>query len=109
MTLQFKERRQFARKIGDGLVVLIGGRVHPIVDISVSGLSFQGGGFARDSAIRLTLASLQSLEDCVEAQVTIKSVQGGVVRAEFMPTTRLMRYIIAHMGEVTGTKPVYFR
>lgn len=109
MTVQPTERRHFTRKIGDGLVVIVDGRVYPVVNISVSGISFQGTGFSADTVIRMSLATLHALEDCVEAQLAIKVAEAGMVRGEFLPTTRLMRYIVAHMGEVTGTKPAYFR
>ncbi|WP_242442732.1 PilZ domain-containing protein [Magnetospirillum sp. 15-1] len=109
MMTQFKERRQHVRKMGDGLAVLINGKVFPVVDISVSGVSFQGSGHRPGDSIRLTVAALRSLDDSVEALVTIKATEGGIVRGEFAPTAKLMRYIITHLGEVTGAQPAYFR
>jgi hypothetical protein len=109
MTIPFKDRRQFDRRMGDGLAVLIDGRVYPMANISVSGLCFQGTGFAPGTTIRASLANLHSLHDSVEAQMTIKVTEGGMVRAEFLPTTRLMRFIIAHLGDITGERPAYFR
>ena len=106
---QVNERRQHARKMGDGLAILIDGRVFPVLDISVSGLSFQGNGHRPGSRVRLTVAALHALDDSVEAVVTVKEAGGGIVRGEFVPTARLMRYIVAHLGEVTGTRPAYFR
>lgn len=106
---QTKERRQHIRKMGDGLAVLIDGKVHPLADISLAGLSFQGSGFRPGDRIRLTLAAVRSLDDCVEATVTVKVAEGGVIRGEFAPTAKLMRYIVAHLGEITGAEPAYFR
>ncbi len=109
MMTQFKERRQHVRKMGDGLAVLINGKVFPVIDISVSGISFQGSGHWPGDRLRLTVAALHALDDSVEALVTIKATESGVVRAEFAPTAKLMRYIITHLGEVTGAEPAYFR
>jgi len=106
---QFKERRQHVRKMGDGLAVLINGKVFPVLDISLSGVSIQASGHRPGDRIRLSVAALHSLDDCVEAMVTVKVVEGGILRGEFAPTAKLMRYIIAHLGEVTGTQPAYFR
>jgi hypothetical protein len=106
---QPKERRQHARKMGDGLAVLIEGKVFPVIDISLAGISFQGSGFRPGDQVRLTVAALRALDDNVDAQVTIKVAESGVLRAEFAPTAKLMRYIIAHLGDVTGASPAYFR
>jgi hypothetical protein len=106
---QFKERRQHVRKMGDGLAVLIDGKVFPVSDISISGVSFQGSGHKLGDRIRLSVVALRALEDKVEATVTIKVVNGGIIRGEFAPTTKLMRFIISHLGEVTGSQPAYFR
>ncbi|CUW40907.1 protein of unknown function [Magnetospirillum sp. XM-1] len=106
---QIKERRQHARKMGDGLAVLIDGKVFPLLDVSLAGLSFQGNGMRPGDRVRLTLAAVRSLDDCVEAMVTVKVAEGGVIRGEFSPTAKLMRYIVAHLGEITGAEPAYFR
>ncbi|KIM00259.1 hypothetical protein CCC_03047 [Paramagnetospirillum magnetotacticum MS-1] len=95
--------------MGDGLAVLIDGKVFPVVNISISGVSFQGTGRKAGDRIRLTLSDLHSLDDTVEAIITVKGAEGGIVRGEFAPTTKLMRYILAHMGEITGAEPAYFR
>lgn len=106
---QITERRQHARKLGDGLSVLIDAKPFALVDISLSGLSFQGSGFRPGDRIRLTLAAARSPDDCVDAVLTVKLTEAGIIRGEFSPTAKLMRYIIAHLGEVTGTEPAYFR
>jgi hypothetical protein len=106
---QFSERRQHMRKMGDGLAVLIDGKVFPVVDVSISGISFQATGFRPGDRIRLSLAALHSLEDSVEAMVTVKTMDGGILRGEFAPTAKLMRYIVTHLGQVTGAAPAYFR
>ena len=106
---QIKDRRQHVRKMGDGLAVLIDGKVFPVSDISVSGVSFQGTGHKPGDRIRLSVVALRALDDNVEAAVTVKVIDGGMVRGEFAPTAKLMRYIITHLGEVTGSQPAYFR
>ena len=106
---QVKERRQHIRKMGDGLAALINGKVFPVVDISLSGLSFQGAGHRPGDQIRLTVAALHALDDSVEANVTIKASEGGILRGEFAPTAKLMRYIVSHLGVLTGAQPAYFR
>lgn len=107
--MQFQERRQHGRKVGDGLIVLINGKTHPIIDISVAGVAFQAQGYRIGDRIRLSLAALRALDDAVEASVTIRAAGNGVVRCEFIPTAKLMRYIITHIGEITGQQPAYFR
>lgn len=106
---QIKERRQHIRKMGDGLAVLIDGKVHPLTDISLSGVSFQGSGVRPGDRIRLSLAAVRALDDCVEAVVTVKVAESGIIRGEFSPTAKLMRYIVGHLGDVTGAEPAYFR
>lgn len=107
--MQFTERRQHGRKVGEGLIVLIDGKTHPIVDISVAGVAFQAQGHKAGDRIRLSLATLRALTDAVEANATVRAAGNGVVRCEFIPTAKLMRYIVAHIGEVTGQQPAYFR
>jgi hypothetical protein len=104
-----QERRQHIRKIGQGLVVLIDGRVHPVVDISTAGISFQAAGLKIGDRLKLKIAQLADISDCIGGVITIKSVNDTTTRGEFLPTVPLMRFIIAHMGEATGTVPAYFR
>jgi hypothetical protein len=105
---QFKERRRHIRKIGQGLVMLIDGRVYPIVDISTAGISFQAGDQVIGAVIDLKLAAMTDLGKGIEARITINSNNGTITRGEFHPTVPLLRFIIGHIGEVTGTVPAYF-
>ena len=105
---QFTERRRSIRKIGHGLVVLIDGRVHPVIDISTEGVSFQGAGHRIGARIELKIARLADISDCIGGAITIKSTGDTTVRGEFHPTMPLLRYIIQHIGEATGTHPAYF-
>lgn len=107
--MQITERRQHGRKVGDGLIVLLDGKTYPVIDISVAGVAFQARGHREGDRIRLSLATLGSLEDSIEANATVRAAADGVVRCEFIPTARLMRYIVGHIGEVTGQQPAYFR
>jgi hypothetical protein len=103
------DRRRYARKIGHGLVLLIDGRAHPVVDISTAGISFQASGHRLGSAITARLARLSKLDDCVDAKITVKGIGEATTHGEFRPTMALLRYIIGHIGEATGTQPAYFR
>ncbi len=103
-----KDRRRHARKVGQGLIVLIGGKVYPVVDISTVGLSFQATGYRGGDSIVLKLAQLTNISDCIEARITVTSSDNTVTRGEFKPTVPLLRYIISHIGEATGAEPAYF-
>lgn len=106
---QETDRRQTIRRIGQGLVALIDGHVHPVIDISTAGLSFQSAGHAVNDRLHLRIARVTDMSDCIDGTITVKSVGETVTRGEFQPTMPLLRYIIGHMGEATGTAPAYFR
>lgn len=97
------------RKIGQGLVVLIDGRSYPVIDISTIGITFQAVGHKVGAAVRLKIAQLANISDCIDGVITVKSSGDTTTRGEFRPTIPLMRYIIGHMGEATATEPAYFR
>ncbi|MBI3445573.1 MAG: PilZ domain-containing protein, partial [Magnetospirillum sp.] len=59
--------------------------------------------------VRITLAMLNDLTDQVDATITIKVASDAVLRAEFLPTTKLMHYIISHLSTISGSQPAYFR
>ena len=101
------ERRINPRLAGHGLVMMIGRRVFPIANISITGLGFQGSGYRENEVLTVQIARINALEDCVPAVITVRSVQETMVRGEFHPTLPLMRYIIAHLSEVTGADPTY--
>ncbi|MDO8605423.1 MAG: PilZ domain-containing protein [Phaeospirillum sp.] len=106
---QTPDRRNHIRKVGQGLVVLIDGRVHPVVDISIAGISFQAAGHTVGTKVSLKIARISDINDCIGGTITIKSAGDTTTRGEFLPTMPLLRYIIGHIGEATGTKPAYFK
>lgn len=108
-TTPFPDRRTQIRKVGQGLVVLIDARVHPVVDISTAGVSFQAAGHKVGAKVSLKIARISDINDCIGGTITIKSAGDATTRGEFLPTMPLLRYIISHIGEATGTKPAYFR
>ena len=106
---QMKERRHHIRKVGDGLVVLIDDQVYPVLDISVSGMSFQASHVAVGDRIKLKIAQLTNMKACIDGELTVRAVNGTVARGEFFATMPLMRYIISHIGNVTGGEPSHFK
>ena len=100
--LQITERRRVGRQNGQGLVVLMDGQVHTVVDISVNGVSFQGRGLAVGQTISVRLARLVDLSDAVDAKVTVKGLTGSVVHGEFHGTLSLMRYVVGKIGPDTA-------
>ncbi|HIJ64185.1 MAG TPA: PilZ domain-containing protein [Rhodospirillaceae bacterium] len=86
------------RQNGQGLVILMDGQVHTVVDVSVNGVSFQGRGLTVGQTISVRLARLVDLNDAVEAKVTVKGLTGSVVHGEFHGTLSLMRYVVAKIG-----------
>jgi len=105
---QFKERRRHIRRIGQGLVVVIGQRLHPIIDISITGVAFQTGGGAPGDQMTIRLAKMTDPLHGITATITVVEVTETVTRAEFQPTIALLRFIIGHISEVTGASPIYF-
>ncbi|WP_245651099.1 PilZ domain-containing protein [Paramagnetospirillum marisnigri] len=97
------------RKVGQGLVVLINGKVHPVIDISTAGVSYQAANHKIGATVALTIARLSDISDCIDAKITVISKDETVTRAEFKPTMPLLRYIISHIGEATRAVPAYFR
>ena len=103
------ERRHLPRKIGQGLAALIDGKAHPVMNISTAGISFQGTGQTLGAKLAMKIARTSDFNDCIDCVITVKSEEGNVTRGEFLPTMALMRYVIGHIGETTGTEPAYFR
>ena len=106
---QHHERRQHSRRIGHGLVVLIDNRSHPVIDISVEGVKYQGNGSHVGATVSLKLARLDDMKDCVEGRVEVVDIDYATTRGRFIPTVGLLRYIIGHISKVTGSDPTYFK
>ena len=90
-------------------MVLIDSRVFPLINISVTGLSFQASGYRVGERITLKVAKFLNMKDCIQADIFVKVSTDTVTRAEFYSTMPLMRYIIRHISEVTGTPATYFK
>ena len=105
---QIRERRHYIRKMGDGLVVLIDGKVFPLIDISVTGVSFQATGYSVGQSLSIKLAKLTSMADGVDGEITVVAITDTISRAKFYPTMRLMRFIIRQLSEFSGIAPRYF-
>lgn len=97
------------RKIGQGLVVVIDRRIYPIVTLSTAGLGFQATGYKVGEQIRMKITKMLDLNGGVDATLSVTSAEETITRGEFLPTIPLLRYIIDHIGEVTGVEPSYFR
>jgi len=106
---QIKERRLHSRSIAKGLIILIDDQVCPVIDISVSGVSFQASLNSIGSRVRVKLARLTDKNDCIACEITVRAVSGAITHAEFSATMPLMHYIIGHIGKVTGAEPAFFR
>lgn len=104
-----RERRQHPRRMGEGMVVIVNDRAYPVLDVSIAGISFQSSGHRVEDRLKATLAMLADMSDCVEVGLTIKAAGGSILRAEFQPTAKLMRYIVMHQSKVSGGQPAYFR
>jgi hypothetical protein len=104
-----QERRKIVRKIGQGLVVLIDDKALPVIDISTGGVAFQTLGQVLTGTVHARIARLADITDCVDAKIAVKLSDRTTTRGEFLPTMALLRYIIGHIGEATGTEPSYFK
>ncbi|RAU22167.1 PilZ domain-containing protein [Paramagnetospirillum kuznetsovii] len=104
-----KDRRRHSRRFGDGMVVVIDNRIFPIFDISVSGIRFQCAGGKPGDKISLRVARLQNMSDFVDCQAIVRHADETSIRAEFIPTFRLMKFLLGHFGEINGTSPVFFK
>ena len=103
------ERRRHPRRVGEGLVVLIGGKMFPLIDVSVKGLSFQGTGHKVGDSIQLKIAEMRNLANCVAAELRVIQAGDVITRGEFLARMDLMKYIIAHVADVNGGEPYYFK
>lgn len=104
----FREKRRHIRKIGEGLVVVIGARVFPLLDISVAGVSFQATGYKVGDTVSLSIAQSADMTKAVDGRITVVAAGGTIVRGRFYPTMRLMRFIIRHFSDAAGIAPRYF-
>jgi hypothetical protein len=103
---QLRERRRHIRYIGQHLLIVINGKAHPIMDISIGGVSFQGTGFTVGDPLSLTLVSAFANKDVMPGIGEVRAISGSKVHVKFVrPTLPLLRYIIAHIAEVTGIEP----
>jgi hypothetical protein len=102
------EKKQI-QHMGEGLVVLIGKKVFPLVDISVSGISFQAQGFKVKDRVSMKVAQLDNLNDNVDCDMTVVTAGETVTRGQFYPTMKLMRYIVRHVSELTNESPRYVK
>lgn len=103
------ETRRPHRTIGHGLVILIDGHAHPVLDISTAGVAYQAGRHPVGATIAVTLARLDAISDCIAGKITVISSQESITRGEFKPTVPLLSYILSHIGAATGAEPAYFR
>jgi len=103
------DRRHQIRKIGQGLVVVIDRRIFPLVTISTAGLAFQATGYKVGESVAIKIAKMLDLNCSVDATITVSSAEETITRGEFLPTMPLLRYVIDHIGDVTGVEPAYFR
>jgi len=91
------------------LVVLIEDRVYPVIDISVSGISFQNSAHPVGSSVKLKLAQLNNLDDSVDGTITVRAASDTITRGEFSANMALLRYIVTHIGKLTGATPSFFK
>jgi hypothetical protein len=108
-TTLMTERRDNVRQYWKGLVVLIEDRVYPVLDISVSGVSFQASSHSVGSSVKLKLAQLSNLDDCVDGTITVRASSDSITRGEFAANMTLLRYIVGHIGKVSGASPTFFK
>jgi len=104
-----EDQRHQIRKIGQGLVVVIDRRIYPIVTLSTAGLGFQATGYKVGEHVRMKITKMLDLNAGIDATLSVTSAEETITRGEFLPTIPLLRYIIDHIGEVTGVSPSYFR
>ena len=109
MLIKKEDNKKPIQHMGEGLVVIIGKKVFPLVDISVTGICFQAQGFKVKDQVSMKVAQLDDLNDNVECDMTVVSAGETVTRGQFYPTMKLMRYIVRHVSELTNASPRYVK
>lgn len=108
-----QERRRHIRHVGQDMVAVMANQALPLINLSIAGLGFQGGGLKVGlkvgDKVTVMLARMSDMADSIDATITVRSVSGTATHAEFHPTWALMRYLVAHIGEATGTVPTHFK
>ncbi|WP_083763421.1 PilZ domain-containing protein [Paramagnetospirillum magneticum] len=100
------EQRQAVRYPGQTLVLKVNGCIHPFIDISVGGLSFEGEGFVRGQEINVRISSVLDAADTISTTCRVANVCGPRVGVSIAPcSSRLLRYIVVHIANLTETEP----
>ena len=80
-----------------------------MVELSVSGVSFQASGFKVRDNVSLRLAHLNNMNDNVECAMTVLKAGETIAYGQFYPTMSLMRYIVRLVSDVTNVLPRYVK
>ncbi len=81
-----RDRRKHARLGTDRLGLVIGGRYHPVIDISRGGVSFEGPDIGVGQMVIAELADASRPLEGEFVVVRVRECAAGTVRAEFTST-----------------------
>ncbi|MGE5503259.1 MAG: PilZ domain-containing protein [Actinomycetota bacterium] len=104
------DRRRHVRYPAQTLMVEVDGEVMPLVDLSIGGLAFEGDGFRPGRRVSLRLSSCLDVDFAAQGTAEVASIHGPRVGASFVkPSFGLLKYVVGHIGTLTGTVPYVFR
>ena len=104
------ERRKHIRYLAENLTVEIGGKTHPVVNISTDGLQFKASGYFPGNPVSLIIRSIKNEAEFIKAECKVIEVRADCVHVEFAkPTMPLMHFVIGQIGQAMGVKPYYFK
>ncbi|MDA8231776.1 MAG: PilZ domain-containing protein [Magnetospirillum sp.] len=98
-----RERRHYTRYPGQPLILEVDGAVHPLIDISMGGIGFEGDGFRQGQTIVFSLSSVLDEADRTDGQAKVVNIAGPRIGVEFIgPNSPLLKYILTHIGIFTS-------
>jgi hypothetical protein len=93
---------------GAGLVLVIGGKIYPLIRLALDHAVFQAAEFLPGQLVSLKIAPWNNLTQAVAGKMIIRSSNGVTAHGDFQVTMSLMRFMIQRLGGELGHKPYYF-
>lgn len=105
-----RDLRSSPRYPGQTLLLELDGELYPFIDISIGGFSFEGQGFRKGQTFAARISSVLDGADDITALCRVVNVCNFKVCVQFTnPNFQLLKYVIAHIGNVTETTPYVLR
>ena len=100
------EHRKDIRVLARGIIVIIDGHVHPVINISAGGMCIQATCFSAGEKASAKVAKMRDISKAVNADFVVRQIDETKARVQFIdPKLPLLRLIVSHVGSVIGVEP----